>query len=139
SVAAIALQIVGYGVQAWLGNEHGIMHFVDTNASGPKRRQRFRVVVEPQRLLDVTLNTNWTEPSGQPERDPRRTFNLAENLVYDGLTMLEQPCSQSKLVDCLIEAIRNDREALLWSAIDFAGIPPSATLQGDSQSLMDIL
>lgn len=131
TVAGVALQLSGFGVHAWLGNEFGVMHFIDANAASPKRRQRFRVQIVQHRLIEVPLAQNWPEPVAMPERDPRRTFNLAENLIFDGLSLETMTCGQSRQLDCLIEAIRRDRERELWAAVDFTGIPAAATLQGE--------
>lgn len=134
SLVGVALQLTGFGIQAWLGNEAGVMHFLDTGAAGAKRRQRFRVDVELHRLVNVQLTSNWQEPVASPQRDPRRIFNLSENLISDGLTSEVIACGQSKLLDCMIETIRQDREQNLWSAIDFQGIPANATLQGEAEN-----
>jgi len=131
SVVGIAMQLTGVGVQAWLGNESGVMHFIDSTAAGPKRRQRFRVVVEPHSLSSVRLGKNWQESAAMPDRDPRRTFNLTDNLVIDGLSNDVVACGQSKHLDCLMAAIRYDRERLLWAAVDFTGIPAAARLRSD--------
>ncbi len=132
SIVGVALQILGPGVGAWLSDEHGVMHFHDTGANGPKRRMRFRVMVEPAPPVRCIAGANWTDPVALPERDPRRTFQLVENIITDGLSSQQFPCGNGKLVDCLLEVIRTQRENHLWEAIDFHGIPASATLkQGD--------
>ena len=123
SVAGVAVHVCGQGVLARLGNEHGVMHFIDTSTTGPKRRQRFRVVVEEGRLIDLSLPTNWTEQVTSPLRDPRRTFQLVENAIIDGLTGREMPCGNSKMLECLLQSINDDREAQIWETIDFEGYP----------------
>ncbi len=128
SIAGIALCIRGSSVLARLGEEHGIMHFIDTAASGPKRRLRYRVAVEESRLLDINLPSNWAEPAASPLRDPRRTFQQVENAIVDGLTGQEIPCGNSKMLDCLVQAINDEREAQIWLAIGYEGTPYGATL-----------
>ncbi|MGN6544450.1 MAG: AAA family ATPase, partial [Aureliella sp.] len=130
SVSGIAMQLGGFGIQGWLSNEVGIIHFLDSGG-GPKRRLRFRVMLEQHRLVDVQLGQSWQEPVALPERDPRRTFHQVDNTIVDGLTGETITCPQSKQLDCLIDAIGRDRERQLWSAIDFTGIPAGATLQGE--------
>ncbi len=75
SISGVALHFHGNGVLARLGNEHGIMHFIDTGTTGPKRRQRFRVAVEEARMIDIDMPSNWTEQGTTPLRDPRRAFS----------------------------------------------------------------
>lgn len=128
SIAGVALGLNGQGVLARLGNEYGVMHFIDTGASGPKRRQRFRVAVEESRLLDINMPTNWPEQVAPPLRDPRRTFQQVENTIVDGLTGQEISCGNSKMLDCLIQAINDEREAQIWEAIGYEGTPYGATL-----------
>lgn len=132
SIAGIALHLRGQSILARLGNEHGVMHFIDTSVSGPKRRQRYRVAIEEMRLVDINMPTNWTELQSPPERDPRRTFQQVENTIVDGLTGQATPCGNSKMLDCLIQAINDDREAQIWDAIEFEGIPYGASLGGES-------
>lgn len=131
SIAGIALHLRGQGILARLGNEHGVMHFIDSSVSGPKRRQRFRVAVEEARLLDINMPTNWTEQSTIPQRDPRRTFQQVEHAIVDGITGQVIPCGNAKMLDCFIQAINDDREAQIWEAIEFEGMPYGATLGSD--------
>lgn len=131
SIAGVVLHMRGQGILARLGNEHGVMHFIDTSTTGPKRRQRYRVLVEEARVIDLNLPTNWTEHVASPLRDPRRAFHQVENTIVDGLTGRELTCGHSKMRECLIQAINDDREAQIWETIDFEGIPARATLAGE--------
>lgn len=131
STLGVALQLSGFGISAWMSNEWGVVHFLDANPNAGKRRLRFRVVVEQHRLIEVQLPQHWPEPVAIPDRDPRRTFNLAENVIVDGLSSETIACGHSKQLECLIESIHRDRERELWAAVDFTGIPASATLQGE--------
>ena len=130
SIAGVALHFRGPGIIARLGNEHGVMHFIDTSANGPKRRIRFRVAIEEGRMIDLSMPTNWTEQPATPTRDPRRIFQHIEHTIVDGLTGTELPCGNAKMLDCLIQAINDQREAQIWQMIDFEGIPPRALLRG---------
>lgn len=134
SVGGVAFQFSGAGIEAWFANEAGVMHLLDSGASGPKRRQRYRVVFEPGRLNNVRLGANWQEPASLPERDPRRTINLADSAITDALTGDVVACGQSKLVECLVAAIEHDHERQLWEAVGFTGLPAAARLQFDATS-----
>ncbi len=129
TVGGVALQFSGQGIQAWLNNEVGVMHFYDAGAAGAKRRQRVRVMVETGRVVDVHMPANWQDAASDPQRDPRRTFSVQENLIIDNLSGESRSYSNTDQLLQLIEAIRQDRERVLWEAIDYHGIPAEATLQ----------
>ncbi len=131
TIAGVALTLRGTSILARLGNEHGIMHFIDSTLTGPKRRQRFRVMVEERRLSDINLPTNWTELTAPPNRDPRRTFQEVEHTITDGLTNNTIACGNAKMLDCLVQAINDEREAQIWETIGFEGTPPTTTLSNE--------
>ncbi|MFO1064499.1 MAG: AAA family ATPase [Pirellulales bacterium] len=128
SIGGVVLQLSGYGISAWLGNENGVMHFVDSFGPGQKKRQRFRVSVEEGKLVKLNFPVHWQDAPNSAERNPRRSFVTADGIIIDNLSGSSIHCGQSILLDCLTDVIRRDREAQLWRAVGFEGIDPAATL-----------
>lgn len=122
-----AVQVRGLGVESWLEGESGITHFYDSNATGSKRRQRFRILVFNEPLEQVRLPLDWQQPAAPTERDPRRTVDLSEQVIFSG----EKLCvnfAQGKLAEAMVSSIRQEHEIALWQSIGFAGIPTHANL-----------
>ncbi len=127
SLIGFALQIHGDGVESWLENEHGVIHFFDTQAVGAKRRVRLRVHVFPGRLEAVELPGNWREPLAAPDRDPRRTFVVSAQQVTDN-SGHSVSYAQGKQSSALVSVIQQEHERSLWHAIGYTGVPQLAQL-----------
>ncbi|MEZ6137202.1 MAG: AAA family ATPase [Pirellulaceae bacterium] len=131
STIGFAIQVFGAGVSSWLGDEYGVFHFIDTTETGSSRRQRFRVDVSTGRLSSQLLPHNWPEPIAQPDRDPRRMILLGTRTI-NGLHGLSVNYAQGKLVEGLVEIMKQEHEQALWRAIGYRGVPAEAQLRNVS-------
>lgn len=123
-----ALQLTGSGVESWLEEEGGIVHFFDSGQTGAKRRQRYRVHVFPHQIAKVKLPSNWLEPiPANNERDPRRVIDLASQVVTNDDNILVS-YSQGKLSEAIVQVMRQEHEHALWKAIGFRPVPSEARL-----------
>ncbi len=129
SAAALgfAMTFQGPGVAGWLSDEYGIVHFFDAMLTGNRRRTRYRVDVFSDPLADIRLPNNWPEPSGWPERDPRKSISLNNQEVV-GTHGLTSTYSQGKLADALLQMLMLEHEQRLWLSIGFSGMPADACL-----------
>lgn len=123
----LALLFKGSGLESWLENEEGVMHFYDSEAAGAKRRQRFRVMFFPTSLSKVVLPIDWLEPTVAGIRDPRRIVDVASQYITNDQD-LATSYAQGKLHEGLVAQIRNEYERALWQGIGFSGIPREAQL-----------
>ncbi len=123
----LALQFKGSGVESWLEDEEGIIHFYDTSASGAKRRQRFRVMVFPLRLTDCVLPVDWLESTSANLRDPRRIVDIASQYVTNDQNIATS-YAQGKPHVGLLAHMRKEHERALWEGIGYSGIPSDAQL-----------
>jgi hypothetical protein len=126
-VCGFAMQIRGAGVESWLGDEHGILHFFDAAATGAKRRMRFKLSVFKGRLAQIFLPHDWLEATATAERDPRRVIDVGAQHIYSGME-LSMPYAQGKLSEGLVALISQEHEQALWTAIGYTGIPREAHL-----------
>lgn len=128
NVCGLALQFKGNGIESWLEDEQGIVHFYDPAAAGSKRRQRYRIMVFPMRLAEVALPENWLQPAAPLQRDPRRVIDLAAQFVSsDHDVSLTYP--QGKPHEGLLAQLRKEHERALWIGIGYTGIPVGAQLR----------
>jgi ATP-dependent Clp protease ATP-binding subunit ClpA len=141
SAAALVMTLNGVGVQAWLGDEVGVMHFLESPGSSQSNRRRIRIKVDiqPGKLEEATLPNNWQEPTGPASRDPRRLFSVSEDVITDAF----HPnhfirCAVPKWPEQLVDMIRQQRERQLWAAIGFQGMEPTAMLQYDAAEDRDL-
>jgi len=123
----LALQFRGTGVESWLEEEEGILHFYDPAATGTKRRQRFRVMVFPTRLSDVVLPLDWLQPAAANQRDPRRVIDAASQYVSSDQG-ISSSYPQGKPHEGLLAHMRKEHERALWAGIGYSGIPSDAQL-----------
>lgn len=126
----LALHFKGSGLESWLEDEEGTVHFYDSAASGAKRRQRFRVLYFPTGLLKTLLPVDWLEPTAANIRDPRRIVDVASQYITDNQSV-DTSYSQGKLHEGLVEQIRKEHEHALWLGIGFTGIPREAQLSNN--------
>ncbi len=126
----LAMQFRGSGVESWLEDEEGIVHFYDTAATGAKRRQRFRVLVFPTRLRDAALPVDWLEPAAPSARDPRRIIDLVAQYVASEQSV-SAPYAQGRPHEGLLLHMRKEHELALWEGIGFSGIPREAQLSSN--------
>lgn len=125
--AGFVLQIQGTAAVNWFENEHGTYHFFDPNQAGAKRRQRIHVTVTSERFQEILLPATWREPSVDPSRDPRRTFNLQARTLND-IVLGIRNFAQGKESQTLFEMLQEEHEAALWRAIGFQFLPQAALL-----------
>ncbi|MCA9181068.1 MAG: hypothetical protein KDA51_06425, partial [Planctomycetales bacterium] len=125
----LSLQLQGLGVESWLEGEGGVVHFYDPAATGPKRRQRFRILAFPQRLAAVHLPLDWLEPVAANLPDPRRVIDLAAQRITSS-SDVENIFSQGKVHEGLFINMQLEHERALWQSIGYVAIPRSATLDG---------
>ena len=123
------LQLQGLGVESWLEGEGGVIHFYDPATTGPKRRQRFRIQVFPQRLVAIHLPPDWLEPVAANLPDPRRVIDLVAQQVTSS-SDVETVFPQGKVYDGLFANMQLEHERALWQAIGYVAIPRAASLDG---------
>ncbi len=124
----LALQIQGMGVESSLEGEGGVIHFFDQAATGPKRRQRFRIQVFPQRLAEVALPADWREPVAANQPDPRRIVDWSMQTITSH-SHISTNFAQGKVAEGLLANIQQEHERELWLAIGYSAIPGTASLQ----------
>lgn len=123
----LALQIQGAGVESSLEAEGGVVHFFNQAATGPKRRQRFRIQVFPQRLAEVVLPADWREPVTANQPDPRRIVDSSMQTVTSHSHIVTD-FPQGKVAEGLLANIQHEHERELWLAIGYSAIPGAASL-----------
>jgi len=134
SIIGFAMQLAGTGVASWLGDEEGIVHFFDAAVTGARRRMRYRIDVSNERLSKLVLPSNWPEPVGQPQRDPRKQVSLHEQTIA-GANGAIVNYGQRKITEGLLDLIVLEHERALWDAIGYAGIPADAQLHNYSMDV----
>jgi hypothetical protein len=127
SIIGFAMQLAGTGVASWLGDEEGIVHFFDATVTGARRRMRYRIDVSNERLSKLVLPSNWPEPVGQPQRDPRKQISLHEQTIA-GANGASVNYGQGKITEGLLDLLVLEHERALWDAIGYSGIPADAQL-----------
>jgi ATP-dependent Clp protease ATP-binding subunit ClpA len=128
TICGFAIQFRGLGIENWLDEEAGIVHFFDATASGSKRRSRIKIVVFPSTLAKVQLSHDWLEPIASAERDPHRLVDIARQQVTSSAGT-NISFSQGKQADALAQLIREEHERALWEAIGYNGMPESARVR----------
>ncbi len=128
NLCGLALQFQGAGVESWLEGEAGIVHFHNTAVTGPKRRQRFRLIVFRCQITEVKLATTWREPIAAGEPDPRRTVELDEQVVTSGESLVLNGYAQGRVHEGLLANMQHEHEQALWAAIGYVAIPSQAKL-----------
>ena len=127
STAGIAFQIDQGPVSSWLGEEHGVHHFVVSSPQGNKRH-RARVIIHPGRLLDWDPPTGWKDIPSLSVRDPRRTFNAQDGRLSSHLVSHDITISEADPIADWVEMIQLEGDLQLWRSIGYSPIPYGATL-----------
>ena len=124
----IAFQLDLGSISSWLGEEHGVHHFLVPTKEGTKRH-RARMLLHPGRLIDWEPQCGWSETPSLSTRDPRRTYHAVDRRLTSHLFEHEIGLSESDPVGDLIEMIQYEGDTQLWQSIGYVAIPLSATLQ----------
>jgi hypothetical protein len=123
----IALQMDNGRIGNWLGEEHGVHHFVGTGPEG-NRRVRARVLMHPGRLFDWDPPSGWNETPSLPLRDPRRTYHAGERRLESHLTSHEVVEGTSDPIAAWVDMIQHESDTRLWQSVGYRTIPSSATM-----------
>jgi ATP-dependent Clp protease ATP-binding subunit ClpC len=127
STMGIALQMDNGRIGNWLGEEHGVHHFVGTGPEG-NRRVRARVLMHPGRLFDWDPPSGWNETPSLPLRDPRRTYHAGERRLESHLTSHEVVEGTSDPIAAWVDMIQHESDTRLWQSVGYRTIPSSATM-----------
>ena len=111
----------------WLGEEHGVHHFVGTGPEG-NRRVRARVLMHPGRLFDWDPPMDWNETPSLPNRDPRRTYHAVDRRLESHLTSYEVIEGTVDPVAAWVDMIQQESDTRLWQSVGYRTIPSTATM-----------
>lgn len=123
----IALQMDNGQIGNWLGEEHGVHHFVGTGPEG-NRRVRARVLMHPGRLFDWDPPMGWHETPSLPYRDPRRTYHAVERRLESHLTSYEVIEGTVDPIAAWVDMIQQESDTRLWQSVGYRTIPSTATM-----------
>ncbi|MEQ1830440.1 MAG: AAA family ATPase, partial [Pirellula sp.] len=122
----VAIQLDQGMISNWLGEEHGVHHFVTSTAEGNKRH-RIRVIIKPGRLFDWEPPNGWDEVPSLMSRDPRRTFIAGERRLISHLIQHEVRVTESNPIADWVELIQLEGNKQLWRSVGYSSIPFLAT------------